>query len=149
MSEPKPPVLTSRRPYLLRAMHEWMVDNQQTPHLVVDATKPDVTVPQQFVQDGKIVLNISYHATNGLTMSNERVEFNARFSGQTHHVNVPMYAVQGIYARETGHGMVFSDDDSPPTPPAPPEGAPDGGNEAGDGAATKSTRSRPQLKVVK
>ncbi len=146
MSSSKLPALTSRRPYLLRAMHEWMTDNQQTPHLVVDATATDVEVPQQYVQDGKIVLNISYHATNGLTMSNERVEFNARFGGQTHHVLVPIHAVLGIYARETGQGMIFSDEDAPT--PTPPGTAPES-NGAPDNAAGKSARNRPQLKVVK
>jgi len=146
MSQGKTPVLTSRRPYLLRAMHEWMTDNQQTPHLVVDALAAGVEVPSQYVQDGKIVLNVSYHATNGLTMSNERVEFNARFSGQTHHVLVPVHAVLGIYSRETGQGMIFSDEDAPPTPP---DAGPEPGDAAAESAATKPARNRPQLKVVK
>lgn len=141
------PVLTSRRPYLLRAMHEWMTDNQQTPHLVVNATPTDVEVPRQYVQDGKIVLNISYHATNGLTMSNERVEFNARFGGQTYRVLVPIHAVLGIYARETGQGMIFSDEDGPS--PTPPDTAPDQGGATPDSAPGKAARNRPQLKVVK
>lgn len=139
------PVVTSRRPYLLRAMHEWMTDNQQTPHLVVDATGNDVEVPRQFVQDGKIVLNISYHATNGLTMGNEQVEFNARFGGQTHYVRVPVHAIQGIYARETGQGMIFSDEDAPP----PPDNAPDAGGSSESAATKTAPRARPQLKVVK
>lgn len=146
MSDAKMPVVSSRRPYLLRAMHEWMTDNQQTPHLVVDATATDVEVPRQFVQDGKIVLNISFHATNGLTMGNERVEFNARFGGQTHHVRVPLHAVQGIYARETGQGMIFSDEDAPP----PPDNTPDASGTTPDSSGGKpAPRARPQLKVVK
>lgn len=140
-------VATSRRPYLLRAMHEWMSDNQQTPHLVVDALAAGVEVPQQYVQDGKIVLNISYHATNGLMLGNERVEFNARFGGQTHHVRVPVYAILGIYARETGQGMVFSDEDAPP--PTPPDTAPESGGGTTENSGAKPARSRPQLKVVK
>lgn len=146
MSDAKMPAVSSRRPYLLRAMHEWMTDNQQTPHLVVDATATDVEVPRQYVQDGKIVLNISYHATNGLTLGNERVEFNARFGGQTHYVRVPIYAVQGIYARETGQGMIFSDEDAPPTPP---DNTPETGGAATETTGNKSPRARPQLKVVK
>lgn len=146
MSDTKMPVVSSRRPYLLRAMHEWMTDNQQTPHLVVDANANNVEVPRQFVQDGKIVLNISFHATNGLTMNNECVEFNARFSGQTHYVRVPLHAVQGIYARETGQGMIFSDDDAPP----PDGNSPDGGGSSTDNSTDKpAPRARPQLKVVK
>ncbi len=146
MSDAKLPEVSSRRPYLLRAMHEWMTDNQQTPHLVVNALANGVEVPRQFVQDGKIVLNVSYHATNGLTMGNERVEFNARFGGQTHHVMVPIQAVLGIYARETGQGMIFSEEDAPePTPPSTP---PETGG-AADASSVKSPRSRPTLKVVK
>ncbi|MGC3982664.1 MAG: ClpXP protease specificity-enhancing factor [Steroidobacteraceae bacterium] len=147
MTDAKMPVVSSRRPYLLRAMHEWMTDNQQTPHLVVDATANGVEVPRQFVQDGKIVLNISYHATNGLTLGNERVEFNARFSGQTHHVLVPIHAVLGIYARETGQGMIFSDEDAPH--PTPPDTAPETGGAASSEGSAKPVKTRPQLKVVK
>lgn len=145
MSKVDAPAMSSRRPYLLRAMHEWMTDNQQTPHLVVNAAASSVEVPRQYVQDGKIVLNISYHATNGLTMGNEHVEFNARFGGQTHHVRVPLPAVLGIYARETGQGMIFSDEDGPP--PTSPDTAP--GTSGTDTGPAKSPRSRPQLKVVK
>jgi stringent starvation protein B len=146
MSDSKMPVVSSRRPYLLRAMHEWMTDNQQTPHLVVNANGDGVEVPRQFVQDGKIVLNISFHATNGLTLGNECVEFNARFSGQTHYVRVPLHAVQGIYARETGQGMIFSDEDGPP----PPSTTPDAAGPAADSTSGKpAPRNRPQLKVVK
>lgn len=140
------PAVTSRRPYLLRAMHEWMTDNQQTPHLVVDAEANGVEVPRQYVQDGKIVLNISYHATSGLTLGNERVEFSARFGGQTQYVLVPVTAVLGIYARETGQGMIFSDEDTPE--PTPPEGGGDAGG-ATETSGSKPARSRPQLKVVK
>lgn len=135
--------LKSRRPYLLRAMHEWMNDNLQTPHMVVNAGADGVEVPRQYVQDGKIVLNISYHATNGLTLGNDHVEFNARFGGQTHHVRVPMHAVLGIYARETGQGMVFSDEDGPtPSPDKPPE-------VSGGADAPSKPAARPKLKVVK
>jgi stringent starvation protein B len=138
--------MTSRRPYLLRAMHEWMTDNQQTPHIVVDANGADVAVPRQYVQDGKIVLNISFHATQGLQMTNAQVEFNARFGGQTFHVVVPVHALLGVYARETGQGMIFSDDDAPPPPEMPPQ-PPAPSSE--DNSGSKVTRLRPQLKVVK
>ena len=101
--------LLSRRPYLLRAMHEWISDNAQTPHLVVDATQEGVDVPRQYVQEGKIILNVSHSATSGLVMNNDVVRFRARFGAMTHDVTVPMAAVLGIYARETGQGMIFSE----------------------------------------
>lgn len=133
-----------RRPYLLRAMHEWMTDNQQTPHMVVDAGLEGVEVPRQYVQEGKIILNISHAATAGLSLANDRVEFNARFGGQTHHVRVPMQAVLGIYARETGQGMIFSEADWPTnTPPQPPSPTTPAEPVAG------KTAKRAQLKVVK
>src|SRR5688572_27547566 len=106
--------LTSRRPYLLRAMHEWITDNHQTPHIVVDATLEGVQVPRQFVQGGKIILNISLSATHGLALGNDAVRFRARFGGVTYDVNVPSTAVLGIYARETGQGMIFSEADGAP-----------------------------------
>lgn len=129
--------LTSRRPYLLRAMHEWMTDNGQTPHLVVDAGIDGVIVPRQYVRDGKIVLNVSYSATAGLLIKNDLVTFSARFGGTPFEVRLPIAAVLGVYARETGQGMIFSDEDAgPPVPPTPPK---PGGDEP----------KRPQLKVVK
>ena len=142
MTQNLPPT-SSRRPYLVRAMHEWMTDNQQTPHIVVDAAGKGVEVPRQYVQDGKIILNISFNATHSLALGNERVEFSARFGGQTYHVAVPMHAVLGIYARETGQGMIFGDDDAPAPPPDSPPTA--DGSDAGASKAAK----RPQLKVVK
>ncbi len=130
--------LTSRRPYLLRAMHEWMTDNGQTPHLVVDAAVEGVVVPRQYVRDGKIVLNVGYSATAGLVMKNDVIAFSARFGGVAFDVSLPVPAVLGIYARETGQGMIFSDDE--PTlerneAPAKPTG--------GD------VPRRPHLKVIK
>jgi len=130
----------SRRPYLLRAMHEWISDSEQTPHVVVDAENPLVEVPRQYVKDGKIILNVSHTATTALKMGNEWLEFSARFAGVTRAVRVPMKAVLGIYARETGQGMIFNESDltpeppgtKPPTPPAPSE-----------------ENRRPHLKVVK
>jgi stringent starvation protein B len=130
----------SRRPYLLRAMHEWMGEAGFTPHLIVDATRPDVSVPAAFVKEGKIVLNVSPNATQRLQLQNEWIEFEARFGGVVHHVRVPVSAVLGIYARETGEGMVFNDQE----PEAPPPG------EAATPRATPAGESRrAQLKLVK
>ncbi|HWK74237.1 MAG TPA: ClpXP protease specificity-enhancing factor [Povalibacter sp.] len=136
------PVLKSRRPYLLRAMHEWISDNQQTPHIVVDASIEGVDVPRQYVQGGKIILNISLNATSSLNLSNDGVVFRARFGAATYDVSVPILAVLGIYARETGQGMIFSEADAPPPPQTPPEPGP-----GPTGGEVK--RSRPTLKVVK
>ncbi len=135
------PPLRSRRPYLLRAMHEWISDNQQTPHIVVDATVTGVEVPRQYVQDGKIILNVSLTATSGLSLGNDGVVFRARFGASTYDVSVPIAAVLGIYARETGQGMIFSEADAPP--PQPPGGEPQ------PAAPAEPKKGKPTLKVVK
>ncbi|HVN46890.1 MAG TPA: ClpXP protease specificity-enhancing factor [Steroidobacteraceae bacterium] len=125
-----------KRPYLLRAMHQWIAESGHTPHVIVDAGREGAEVPRAYVKDGKIVLNLSESATQRLRLGNEEVEFDARFAGVTHHVRFPVSAVLGIYARETGEGMVFPEQDLEPSPPTRPQ-AEEGG-----------TR-RPQLKVVK
>jgi len=130
--KPAPP----KRPYLLRAMHQWMTDCGHTPHVIVDAERAGVDVPRAFVKDGKIVLNVSLHATQRLSLGNDWLELDARFAGVVHHVRVPVSAVLGVYARETREGMVFSEQDFGPEPPPPPSSAEEG-------------RPRPQLKVVK
>jgi stringent starvation protein B len=127
---------TSRRPYLVRAMHEWMTDNGQTPHLVVDAGIAGTEVPKSFVRDGRITLNVGWQATQGLKLGNEWIEFAARFGGVSQQVRVPVAAVLGIYARETGQGMLFQDE-SDATPPPPVTPTPD------------DSGSRPKLRVVK
>lgn len=133
----------SRRPYLLRAMHEWISDSNQTPHIVVDAAIEGVEVPRQYVQGGKIILNVSSNATSMLSLGNEVVRFRARFGAATYDVSVPIVAVLGIYARETGQGMIFSEADTPPQPPAPP-------SEPAPTATTgEGKRSKPTLKVIK
>ena len=124
-------------------MHEWMTDNGQPPHLVVDAEIEGVAIPRQYVRDGKIVLNASYDATAGLILKNDWIGFGARFGGVAFDIRVPVNAVMGIYARETGQGMIFSDDDAGPPAGPPPEGP--AKPAAGDAPAPK----RPQLKVVK
>lgn len=103
--------VTPTRPYLVRAIYEWICDNNLTPYLLVDATKPYTDVPQQFVQDGQIVLNIVPHAVHMLNMSNEAVTFSARFGGVSKDIYVPMNAVLGLYARENGQGLFFDPDE--------------------------------------
>jgi stringent starvation protein B len=136
--------LKPRRPYLLRALHEWISDSGETPHLVVDAAAEGVIVPRQYVKDGKIVLNVSLSATQALSLGNEFVAFEARFGGVSFAVQVPVRAILGIYARETGQGMIFPEGDADPDPTdGPPPTAPP----AGKDAAAKS--KRPKLQVVK
>ena len=132
----------SRRPYLLRAMHEWMSDSGHTPHVIVDATQAGVEVPAAHVNEGRIVLNLSPSATHHLLMGSDWLEFNTRFSGVSHRIRVPMNAVLGIYARETGEGMVFSEDGAgPPTDPDPTKPSP--------ATTTPDAPKRPKLTVVK
>ena len=110
MSEPQLPVMTSHRPYLLRALYEWIVDNGMTPHILVDATRPGVRVPSHTVNEGRVVLNIAERAVARLEMDNDSVRFTARFGGVSQSVSVPVSAVLAVYARETGQGMVLPDD---------------------------------------
>ena len=123
------PSMTSHRPYLLRALYEWIADNDMTPHLLVDAGQPGVQVPPHTIRDGKVVLNIAARAVSTLELGNEAVRFTARFGGVSHPVSVPVSAVLAIYARETGQGMALPEDsgptdagDEPPMPPSDPGG---------------------------
>ena len=127
--------MTANRPYLLRAFYEWIVDNNCTPYLVVDATVNAVKVPMQFVQNGQIVLNTAPSAVGNLQLGNDAVTFNARFGGQPFALYIPVNAVLAIYARENGAGTVFTleeeedeaeifsnsleEEPAPPEPPKP------------------------------
>ena len=97
---------TSTRPYLLRALYEWCADNGFTPFIAV-AVDASVSVPQEFVRDGEIVLNISMDATSGLLIGNDAIEFKGRFGGVARDIYVPVHRVLAIYARENGQGMAF------------------------------------------
>jgi len=127
----------SKRPYLIRAMHEWMCDSGHTPHIVIDSSVDGVTVPVEHVKDGKIILNISHSAAHNLKMTNAGVSFRARFSGVPFDVWVPVASVMGIYAKETGQGMIFSHGNQQPEPP-------DGSEEK-----ERPKGGRAHLKVVK
>lgn len=126
--------MTSLKPYLIRSIYEWIIDNDLTPHLLVNAENRRTVLPQQFVEDGKIVLNVRPEAIQGLSLGNEEIQFNARFSGKPMHIVTPVAAVLAIYAKENGKGMIFDQEDDsldePPTPETPPP-------------------SRPTLRVVK
>ena len=140
MTDAPPQRMTSHRPYLLRALNQWIADNGMTPHLLVDATVPGVQVPPQAVHEGKVVLNIADRAVTRLSIDNEWVGFTARFGGVSQPVLVPMGAVLAIYARETGQGMALPDD---PQAASPGEG-PDPPTTPDDGAPRRS-----HLRVVK
>lgn len=99
--------VTPTRPYLTRAMYEWICDNNLTPHLLVDATQPNTLVPEKFIQDGQIVLNTAPHAVHALNMSNDAISFSARFGGVSRDLYIPFQALMGIYARENGQGLFF------------------------------------------
>ncbi|MFM2482944.1 ClpXP protease specificity-enhancing factor [Celerinatantimonas sp. YJH-8] len=151
--------MTPNRPYLLRAFYDWLLDNQLTPHLVVDATRPDVEVPQQFVQNGQIVLNISPTAVGQFQMGMDDVSFNARFSGVPHQVYVPMSAVLAIYARENGAGTMFEpepyydDDKSQDLSSSEPalRSVREDDSDDGDTTPPKNppTKGKPSLRVIK
>lgn len=136
--------LSSSRPYMVRALYEWLVDNNCTPHLLVDATRDGVNVPQQFVQDGQIVLNISPTAVMNLQMQNSCIFFDARFGGVPMQVMLPIQSVLGIYARENGQGMMFDPNEDGFDSEPPPSGSDGTHSPSGDKKA-----KRPSLKVVK
>jgi len=113
--------MTPLKPYLIRAIYEWVLDNNLTPHLLVDANNPNAMLPMQFAQDGKLVLNIRPAAIEALSLGDEAIEFNTRFSGKSTYIYAPVAAVLAIYAKENGQGMVFDAEKSEPTPPPQPE----------------------------
>ena len=131
--------MTSSQPYLIRAIYDWIIDNGFTPYLLVNAENDYAMIPREYVEDGKIVLNINPSAISDLQLGNDYIMFNARFSGKAMEVSVPIVAVLAIYARENGQGMMFDENtDQPPTPPedtTPPE--------------NPQKPKKPQLKVVK
>ena len=124
--------MNSNRPYLLRALYEWINDNEMTAHLLVDATREGVQVPRSAVKEGRVVLNIAPRAVAHLDLNNREVRFNARFGGVSQLVIVPMAAVLAIYALETGQGMMLPDDgmmmheENPDDMPDPPDSNGDG-----------------------
>lgn len=132
-------VMTSNRPYLLRAMYEWIADNGMTPYILVDAAAPGVSVPKSAIKDGRVVLNIAARAVSQLELGSDHVRFSARFSGVSQLVEAPMAALLAIYAQENGQGMMFPAENSPPTPPST---TPDAAPEA-------QVKKGPHLRVVK
>lgn len=133
--------ISSRRPYLIRALYDWVLDNDLTPHLLVAADVPGVEVPHRFVtEEGRITINVSPTAVRGLTLGNDLITFSARFSGRSHTISLPPGAVLALYARENGEGMLFGEAEEPP------EQQPDEAD-AGDDKDEKSGASH--LRVIK
>ncbi len=130
--------MTSNRPYLVRAIWQWLTDNDLTPYILVDATAEQIRIPSQFVENGRILLNIGANAVRDLNMDNDFISFNARFTGSAMEVFLPVSSVLGIYARENGQGMLFPENEVDPTPPE---------TESPDPKLTPPTR--PSLKLVK
>ncbi|MCK9607350.1 MAG: ClpXP protease specificity-enhancing factor [Methylomonas sp.] len=128
--------MTPLKPYLIRSIYEWITDNNLTPHLLVNAEFPGVNLPTNFIENGRIVLNIRPEAIQGLVLGNDEIQFNARFSGKPMRINAPTEAILAIYAKENGRGMVFDPEESDDDTPSPPE-------------PENPPPSRPQLRVVK
>lgn len=155
--------MLSSRPYIARGLYEWLLDNEHTPYIVVDAEQPGVSVPRQFVQNGQIVLNVGPTAVRDLHIENDAVSFSARFGGQPMQVVVPMPALIAIYARENGVGMVFGHEPIMPAPQeeeAEPAARPElssidsdddesAGAEKPERDKDSPTRKRPSLRVIK
>lgn len=134
--------MTSNRPYFLRAINEWIIDNDMTPHLLVDATQEDVVVPEQYIDDGKIILNISPVAIEKAEFGNDWVLFSARFNGKQFNIELPITSIIAIYAKENGRGMVFPEEEIDATESDKPA----------DSVADTSkadTKNPPHLTIVK
>ncbi|WP_028696604.1 ClpXP protease specificity-enhancing factor [Pseudomonas cremoricolorata] len=141
--------MNSSRPYLVRALYEWIVDNDCTPHMLVNAEYPAVQVPDGFASDGQIVLNISPSAVRNLHMDNDAVSFEGRFGGVAHSLYVPSGAILGIYARENGQGMVFELEPVEDADDLLEAEEVDGDDSPDDGGQPPRPSGRPSLKVVK
>lgn len=145
--------MRSNRPYLLRAFFDWIVDNDCTPYIVVDAHHPGVEVPQSYVTDGQIVLNVAPRAVSNFILDLEILAFSTRFGGMPIDIQVPVTAVVGIYSQENGQGMVFEhepSDDLPPTPPSGPKAVKTTSTQSPASPSDKAPKKiKPSLRVIK
>lgn len=137
--------MTSSRPYLIRAMYQWITDNGMTPHLLVDVSIDGVQVPTEHVQNGKIILNVAPMAIGALILGDEEITFSARFSGKSMSLYIPIEAVLAVYAKENGQGMMFSEDDGAVSSDSDDDDL-DPDPDSGPGS---SKAKRPSLRVVK
>ncbi len=131
---------TSSKPYLFRGLYEWLLDNEVTPYVLVDANSAEVQIPKGIATDGKVVLNLSPGAIQQLEMTNEYLSFSARFSGVAQDVFCPMSSVLAIYARENGEGMMFASDAKQTQV---------GSGEGLDSDAADQKPNKPELTIVK
>lgn len=142
--------MTSNRPYLLRAVYDWISDNDLTPYILVDATVQGVQVPPQVIKNGQVVLNLAMRAVANLDLGNDWISFQARFSGASQSIHIPVQAVLALYAQENGQGMMFPAEDedgsTPPSGPAPDDTRPASGT---DDVGEKPRRGAPHLRVIK
>lgn len=141
------PPMSSNRPYLLRAIYDWISDNNFTPYILVDAGIEGVQVPPQVIKNGQVVLNLAMRAVANLDLGNDWISFQARFSGMSHAIHIPVHAILALYAQENGQGMMFPADeggDKPPSPPVPP-----GSDDTPPAGEDKPKRGAPHLRVVK
>ena len=134
--------MTSSRPYLIRALYDWIVENDCTPYILINAYEEGVEVPQEHVKDGQIILNISPIAVQDIHLANDCVGFEGRFAGIPKKVLVPMPAILGIYARENGQGMIFDAELTPPDSPKP------GGGNKPSGGRRPGPASKPQVRTA-
>lgn len=141
--------MTSTRPYLIRAFYQWIIDNSFTPYIVVNTGVPNVFVPTQYIEEDRIILNISPFATDKLEITNQFIDFDASFSGYMEHISAPIHSVLAIYAKENGKGMVFNDEE---------HGGDDGGGDGGGLTPTEPAKpgndkeqnaKRAKLRIVK
>ena len=150
MSKNETVPMSSNRPYLLRAIYDWISDNNLTPYVLVDATFKGVQVPPQVIKNGQVVLNLAMRAVASLDLGNEWVSFQARFSGASQTIHIPVQAILALYAQEIGQGMMFPADeeeggDMPPPSTPEPDATPPAPGAGGD----KPKRGAPHLRVVK
>jgi len=144
--------MTSTRPYLIRAIYEWILDNQMTPHILVDSQHEQVVIPKQYEQDGKIVLNMSPSATQALTLGDYAITFDARFSGTPMQVYIPTQYVLAIYTKENGQGMMFTEEEHNPSPDpdgSAPETPPSSSAHTAKKLSQPSPSNKAHLKVIK
>ena len=142
--------MRSNQPYLLRAFYDWIVDNQCTPYIIVDAFHEGTEVPQEFVKDGQIVLNIAPRAVTNFDMSGDAITFSTRFGGVPVELFLPFSAVLGIYAQENGKGMMFScEDKNDPSPPPSPINNSALVKKSASSESSDQSKSKPSLRVVK